>query len=363
MKIAIVVPVMVSVPPKKYGGIELIVDEIARGLAARGHMVTVFCAGGSTITGEGITRVETTPYPTSEHPKEHRTWEEKQLRTILDRQDEFDCIHFNYEPIIFQMNIDAQDVNLLDRFKKPVVLTFHNTTDLPRNIEYYRTHTSLYRHRMVFISENQKSRVTFFPNTKVIYNAIPIELFPLEKSKQDYLLFLGRIMPEKGILETIAVAKKVNMPLIIAAKVDAVDKEFFENDVRPLIDGTLIRYVGEVDFSAKIEYLKRARCLLFPIKWEEPFGLVMIEALACGTPVIAFPRGSVPEIITHGVNGYIVDTVDTMVDAVHDISKISSQACRESVEARFTVERMVGEYESLFKAMIKYLYGNIERDS
>ena len=351
MKIAIVVPVMVPVPPKKYGGIELIVDLLAHGLAARGHQVTVFCAGGSTIAGEGITRVETSPYPTREHPEEHRAWEEKQLHAVLDRQGKFDLIHFNYEPIIFRTNIGEKEVNLLDQFSKPAVLTCHNTTDSIANIGYYRTHESLYRHTMVFVSENQRGRLPFFPNTRVIYNAIPMELFPVEENKEGYLLFLGRIMPEKGILEAISVAKKTGIPLIIAAKVDPVDRTFYESKVEPLIDQSLVRYVGEVDFRAKVEYLKKARCLLFPISWEEPFGLVMVEALACGTPVIAFRRGSVPEIITHGVNGYVVDTVDAMANAVYDVSKISSRACRESVEARFAVNRMVGEYENLFKMM------------
>lgn len=351
MKIAIVAPVMVTVPPKKYGGIELIVDMLARGLTKRNHFVTVFCAGGSTITGEKITRIESSPYPTSEHPEEHRTWEEKQLRAVLERQNEFDIIHFNYEPIIFRTIVGEKEINLLDILDKPAALTFHNTTDMPQHIEYYRSHGSLYRHMMIFISENQRSRVSFFPNARVIYNAIPIGQFPAEDKKEDYLLFLGRIMREKGILEAIEVAKKTRIPLVIAAKVDRADEEFYNGEIKQLIDGASIRYVGEVDFSAKVDYLKKARCLLFPISWEEPFGLVMIEALACGTPVIAFRRGSVPEIIQHGVNGYIVDTVDDMAKAVHDASKISSRACRESVEARFTIDRLVDEYESLFNRM------------
>jgi len=352
MKIAIVAPVMVPVPPKKYGGVELIVDMLARGLAARNHLVTVFCAGTSTIAGERITRVETSPYPTREHPDENRALEEKQLRIVLERQNEFDFIHFNYEPIIFRMIVGEKEINLLDMLDKPAALTFHNTTDMPQHIEYYHSHESLHRHTMIFVSENQWSRVSFFPNARVIYNAIPIEQFPAEDKKEDYLLFLGRIMREKGILEAIAVAKKTRIPLIITAKVDNADEEFYKSEVRPLVDGALIRYVGEVDFSAKVDYLKKARCLLFPISWEEPFGLVMIEALACGTPIIAFRRGSVPEIIQHGVNGYIVDTVDEMANAVHDASNISSRACRESVEARFTTDRMVGEYESLFRNMV-----------
>ena len=353
MKIAIVAPVMVFVPPKKYGGIELIVDMLAHGLAKRNHSVTVFCAGGSTIAGDGIERVETSPYPTREHPDEHRFWEEKQLRAVLDRQNEFDLIHFNYEPIIFRTVINGKETNLLDQFNKQAALTFHNTTNIQQHIEYYRSHGSLYRHTMIFVSENQRSRVSFFPNARVIYNAIPTEQFRVEDKKENYLLFLGRIMREKGILEAIAVAKKTRIPLIIVAKVDNADEKFYESEVKLLVDGTLIRFVGEVDFSAKVEYLKKARCLLFPVHWEEPFGLVMIEALACGTPVIAFRMGSVPEIIKHGVNGYIVDDVDAMANAVYDTPKISSQACRESVEARFTVDRMVGEYEGLFRNMVE----------
>ncbi|HPN54773.1 MAG TPA: glycosyltransferase family 4 protein [Candidatus Moranbacteria bacterium] len=349
MKIAIVSPVMVPVPPKKYGGIELIVDELARGLAKKGHEITVFCCGGSTIEQKGITRVETCPYPTREHIEENRQWELNQMLTILGRQHEFDIIHFNYEPAVFRFDIDGAIVNLLDFFTVPVALTFHNTTDIQANVDYYHKTKSLHRHEMIFISENQRRPVSFFPNTKVIYNALPIEKFPFESEKENYLLFLGRITPFKGILEAIAVAQKTNVPLIIVAKVDPVDEEFYEKEVKDKIDGKLVRFVGEADFAGKTEYLKKAKCLLFPILWEEPFGLVMVEALACGTPVAAFRRGSVPEIIQDGDSGFIVDNVDEMVEAVGKTETISAEKCRESVEKRFSVERMVDEYESAFE--------------
>ena len=275
MKIAIVSPVMVPVPPKKYGGIELIVDELARGLAQKGHQITVFCCGGSTIEQDEITRVETCPYPTSEHIEENRQWELKQLQTVLSRQHEFDVIHFNYEPAVLRYDDNGSIVNFLDSFTVPVALTFHNITNIPANIEYYHNTPSLYRHEMIFVSENQRQPVSFFPNTKVIYNALPIENFPVESKKENYLLFLGRITPVKGILEAIEVSRKTNIPLIIVAKVDSVDKEFYEKEVKDKIDGKLIRYVGEADFTGKTEYLKKAKCLLFPILWEEPFGLVI----------------------------------------------------------------------------------------
>lgn len=353
MKIAIVSPLMVTVPPKKYGGIELIVDELARGLAQKKHTVVVFCCGGSTIGQEGIYRVETCPYPTSEHIEENRKWELHQILTVLGRQHEFDVIHFNYEPAVLRFDIDGIVVNLLDFFTVPVVLTFHNTTDIQTNVEYYHNTLSLHRHEMIFVSKNQRRPVSFFPNSNVVYNALPIEDFPFESKKENYLLFLGRITPFKGILEAIEVAKKTKIPLVIVAKVDLVDKDFYEKEVRDKIDGKLIRYVGEADFAGKTEYLKRARCLLFPILWEEPFGLVMAEALGCGTPVIAFRRGSVPEIIQNGVNGFIVDTVEEMVEAVKKTETISAEKCRASVDKRFSVKRMVDEYESVFEKIVQ----------
>jgi glycosyltransferase involved in cell wall biosynthesis len=353
MKIAIVSPVMVVVPPIKYGGIERIIDELAQGLAQRGHEVTVFCAGGSTLTGENITRVECSPYPTKDRLEENRAWEIRQLLLVLGRQGEFDVIHFNYEPLVCRLNAEGTSVNLLDFFTTPVAATFHNTTHIPEHVEYYKKTESLYRHNMILISENQRQPVSFFPNSSVIYNALALKEYPFEEKKEDFLLFLGRITPFKGIIEAIEVAKKTKIPLKIVAKVDPVDKEFYEKEVAPLIDGELVQYMGEADFKEKIEYYKKARCLLFPILWEEPFGLVMIEALACGTPVIAFRRGSVPEIIQDGVNGFVVENTEEMIEALDKLKNILPVNCRKSVEERFTVERMVGEYENLLIKIAK----------
>jgi glycosyltransferase involved in cell wall biosynthesis len=353
MKIAIVSPLMVPVPPIKYGGIELIVDELARGLAQKGHEITVFCSGGSKIEHPRIRRVEISPYPTSKHIEENREWEIKQILAVLSRQKEFDLIHFNYEPIIFRLNIDSTTINLLDLFSVPVALTFHNTTDIPSNIKYYHSTPSLHRHTMIFVSENHRRPVAFFPNSKVIYNAIPVDKFEVELKKGNYLMFLGRITRCKGILEAIEVSQKTQIPLVIVAKIDPVDEEFYEKHVKDRIDGKLIRYVGEANFAKKMKYLKKAKCLLFPILWEEPFGLVMVEALACGTPVIAFNKGSVSEIIQNSVNGFIVKDVKEMATAVKKIEDISPEKCRESVEKKFAVKRMVNEYEVTFKNILK----------
>lgn len=349
MKIAIVSPVMVPVPPPKYGGIERIVDVLAHGLAERQHHVTVFCAGQSTIGGTNLSRIESSPYPTEDRLEENREWEIHQFLSVLSQQSEFNVIHFNYEPIVGRMNIEGTRVNVFDFFTTPLVSTFHNTTHIPDHIEYYRNAESLARHQMVFISKNQREPLSFFSRSQVIYNAVSIGQFPFEDKKEGYLLFLGRITPVKGILQAIEVAEKTHTLLKIVAKVDPVDRQFYETEVAPRIDGKLIQYLGEVDFEGKVEYLKKARCLLFPILWEEPFGLVMTEALACGTPVIAFRRGSVPEIITEGVSGYIVDTVEEMIDAVKKVESISPIECRKSIEGRFSIDRMVDEYEGLFQ--------------
>ncbi|MDP3778921.1 MAG: glycosyltransferase family 4 protein [bacterium] len=351
MKIAIVAPVMIPIPPPNYGGIERIVSELAFGLAGRGHEITVFCSGGSTISGNNLRKIETTPYPVMQDLKNIRAWEEKEIRAVLAMEKEFDAIHFNYEPVILRFGTVEAYKNLLDDFTVPVVLTFHNSTDVPAHQAYYKSAISLRRHTAIFISENQRSRVPFFPKSMVIYNGIPVEEFSVADTKENFLLFLGRINPVKGVLEAISVAKKTNIPLIIAAQIDAGSPGFFEQEVKPLIDGTFVRYVGEVGFRDKVEYLKNARVLLFPIRWEEPFGLVMIEALACGTPVVAFRRGSVPEIIQDGINGYIVNTLEEMVRAVPLCDNISPRTCRKSVEGRFSVERMVNEYEDVFKRL------------
>lgn len=352
MKIAIVAPVMVPVPPPKYGGIQLIVAELVEGLAVRGHQVTVFCSGESTISGNNITRVSSSPHSTKNFPEENRGWEERQLREIVRRQAEFDLIHLHYEPAVCGFELNGKEVDFSRMLKVPTVFTFHNSTSIPEHIEYYRENIQLKNHTFVFISKNQRKPLAFVEKYRIIYNGIPIQCFPLETKKENFLLFLGRITPNKGILEAIAVSRNKKIPLTIAASINEKDWSFYEKEVLPQIDGKLIRYVGEADFTGKLEYLKKARCLLFPILWEEPFGLVMIEALACGTPVLAFRRGSVPEIIQDGVNGFIVGNVAKMVQAVGKVDMLSARKCRESVGKKFSVERMVDEYEKLYQEML-----------
>jgi glycosyltransferase involved in cell wall biosynthesis len=352
MKIAVVAPVMIPVPPLKYGGIERDVYELACGLAGRGHSVTVFCAQGSTIEGENIERAEC-PIAAAPGRPNNREGEVRQILDVLARQDEFDVINFHYEPKILSIPDGNGEINILDSFTTPVVCSFHNLTDIPENIEYYRSHPSLYRHTATFVSERQRSFVPFFPDSHVIYNGMPIEKFPFERDKENYLLFLGRITPGKGILEAIRAAELSDSPLVIIARIDPADREFYEKEVQPHIDGKKVAYIGEKDFAGKVEYLKRTKCVLFSSLWEESFGLVIVESLACGTPVIAFRKGAAPELIEDKVTGRIVETVEEMAEAVGSIGTIDPAICRASVEEKFHSKRMTDKFEALFDDILR----------
>jgi glycosyltransferase involved in cell wall biosynthesis len=184
-----------------------------------------------------------------------------------------------------------------------------------------------------------------------VYHGIPVDRYPFSPGGGGYLAFLGRISPEKRPDLAIALAKRVRLPLKIAAKVDPVDQRYFEDEIEPLMDDPLIEFIGEIGEDAKTQFLGEALALLFPIDWPEPFGLVMIEALACGTPVIARPCGSVPEVLVNGRTGFIADTLEDMEAAVHRLDRIDRAECRREVEARFTVERMVDGYEALYRSL------------
>lgn len=348
MKIAEVVPVMLPVPPRAYGGIQRVAYDVATGLASRGHHVTVFCSGDSTLAGKNLLRIASAPWSTIEHPEENRAWEYRQIEEVWQRQKEFDVIHFHYEPAVLRFHdINGLAIDFASQFSTPTVFTFHNATRVPEHIQYYQSSAFPLTTYFVFISRNQQEPLAFLPRSRVIYNGIDTEGYSLGNTKESSLLFLGRMSPEKGILQAIEVAKKSNRTLRIAARVDSPDRVFYETSVKPLIDGHDICFVGEVEGMKKTRLYQEAAAFLMPIQWDEPFGLVMVEALACGTPVIAFSRGSVPEIIQDGVNGYIVETVDQMVEAVHKISRIQPADCRSSVQERFNVTAMVDGYERI----------------
>src|SRR3989344_2576152 len=351
-RIAEVIPLRNTIPPKKYGGVEVIAHELSLNFAKKGYKIGIFCAKGSQLEETNIELIESSPYPSIEDLSQNRKFEINEFLHVLSHQSNFDLFHFHYEPITLNCTIDSFEFNFLNSIDKPILITFHNTTHIGKYIDFYKKHKNLWQYYYIFISENQRQPLKFFPNSTVIYNGIDVKRFAFKNEQGDYLLFLGRIVDYKGILEAIQIANLANKKLVIAAKVDPEDEDFYIHKVKPLIDGIKIVYVGEVDFNQKIEYLKNALCLLFPIKWDEPFGLVLVEAMACGTPVVAFDRGSVSESVKDGVTGFVVTNVDQAAEAISKIGQIDRARCRERVEKHFSQETMLNAYEQLYKKLL-----------
>ncbi len=347
LKIAQVAPVIESVPPPKYGGVELVVANIIEGLVTRGHECTLFATGDSKMPCRLVSVVDK---PMRGKPQAE-IWKAEFLQAarVLSMADEFDIIHCHFGPDVFPYPW------IVELSEKPFVFTLHGRLDLLELKRLYERCERVRRCYHISISNDQRGPLPEANYIGTVYNGIEIERYPFSEKKEDFLIFLGRSSPEKGILEAIKIAKKSGNKLMVLAKVDPSDRAYHEEKIKPLIDGKDIIFVGEVEFNIKVDWLSRAKALLFPIQWREPFGLVMIEAMACGTPVIAPERASVPEIVIDGVTGFIVpveNMVDTMVEKVRHIHEISPIRCREHVERHFTAERMVDDYLRLYEKII-----------
>ncbi len=345
LKIAQLVPPWLSVPPKKYGGTELIASHITEGLVKRGHDVTLFACGESKTQAKLVS-----PFPKALYWK-GVSWLDPYVGLLhtfscFKKEKEFDIIHnhFHLWGLCFSILSGSR-----------VVTTYHG--DLNSIIKAKDTRYKILKRLkdplFVSISKSQKRIKDFkLKFVATIYNAIDVEKFQFSKRHGSYLVWLGRITPKKGVLEAIDIAKKSKIPLKIAAKIDKnhpPDVEFYKKKVKPLIDGKKIKYIGEIGgHKEKSDFLKNALALINPIKWEEPFGLVMIESMACGTPVIVFDRGSAREVVKDGKTGFIVKNVNQAVRAVKNIENINRKDCREWVEKKFDKERMVDEYEKLY---------------
>jgi glycosyltransferase involved in cell wall biosynthesis len=238
---------------------------------------------------------------------------------------------------------------LLRRLSTAAVTTLHGRLDLP---DLHPVHQEFAELEVISISDSQREPLPHLNWQATVYHGLSKDQFTFEPRAEDYLLFLGRISPEKRPDRAIEIAQRAGIKLKMAAKVDAADKQYFEQKIKPLLNHPLIEFLGEIDETRKRPLLGRARALLFPIDWPEPFGLVMIEALACGTPVIAFRCGSVPEIIEHGISGYIVDNINQATDAVRRIGEIDRKTCRQRFEARFSVETMTDAYLNVYQEVI-----------
>lgn len=337
MRIAQVAPLIESCPPKFYGGTERIVSYLTEELVRLGHDVTLFASGDSRTTARLHAPCKRALRLGNE------AIDASALHTILLNRialaaDEFDIIHFHF---------DFHHFPLFARAPQGTITTLHGRLDLPH---YPLLAAEFPQMPLVSISDAQRLPLPPANWQGTVYHGLPLELYDMGPGDGGYLAFLGRISPEKRADRAIAIARAVGIPLRIAAKVDPVDEEYFQAHIRPLLDDPLVEYIGEIGEAEKGDFLGHAIALLFPIDWPEPFGLVMIEAMASGTPVIAFRNGSVPEVIDQGVTGCVVDRVGEACDAVEWAAALDRQVIRDRFERRFSVNRMARDYLALYAA-------------
>jgi len=338
LRIAQIAPLYESVPPKLYGGTERIVAYLTEELARRGHEVTLFAAGDSIVNAP---LKAGWPHSLRLTGLDHLgpVFHLPMLSQVYDNAKRFDVIHSHVDCLSFPL---ARTTGV------PTVSTLHGRLDIEELLPVYRTYTDL---PMVSISNDQRAPLPELNWVGTVYHGLPPDLLKFQSESGKYLAFLGRIAPEKRPDLAIQIARRSGVPLKIAAKVDRADKEYFDNIIKPLLSGSGVEFIGEINETEKQDFLGGALALLFPVDWPEPFGLVMIEALACGTPVIARPCGSVPEVLRDGVTGYIGSSVDELVAAVKNIHHISRRACREEFDRRFTAGVMAGNYERIYSEL------------
>lgn len=340
MKIAQVAPLFERVPPMLYGGTERVVSFLTEELIAQGHDVTLFASGDSRTSGRLLS-----PCPHSlrldKNCEDQFAHHILMLEMLQQRIDEFDIIHYHTGYLHFPMA----------RYnRRPNVTTFHGRLNTPDTLLLYKEFRDL---PVVSISQHQRTPYPEANWVGTVYHGLPTQLLRFQPQGGKYLAFLGRISPEKGLDKAIKIALSCEIPLKVAAKVDKQDEIYFQQQIKPLLDHPLIGYIGEIDEKEKSEFLGNALALLFPINWPEPFGLVVIEAMACGTPVVAFRKGSVPEVVEDGITGFIVDSVEEAIMAVREkISSLDRNLCRKVFEERFSAERMASDYLQIYQQEI-----------
>jgi glycosyltransferase involved in cell wall biosynthesis len=336
MRIAQVAPLTEAIPPKLYGGTERVVHWLTEELVTLGNDVTLFASGDSHTSA----RLEAT-WPNALRLdgsiRDPNALHIVMLERVRQLSHEFDLLHFH---------LDYYPFSLFARQQTPFITTLHGRLDLPEHQPVFRTFRTT---PLISISNSQRRPVPQANWIQTIYHGVPEKLLSPRPVKPAYLGVLGRIAPEKSIDRAIRIAKRCGIPLKIAAKVDRVDQEYYDEVIKPLLDSPFIEYIGEISDQEKSEFLSGAVALLVTIDWPEPFGLVMIEAMACGTPVVAFNRGSVPEIIEDDLTGLIVEDEISAVSAVSRISELDRQKVRARFEQRFTARRMAMDYLAAYR--------------
>lgn len=348
MRIAQVTPLWERVPPPAYGGIELVVSLLTDELVRRGHEVTLFATGDS-ITLANLESVHPRAIRTDPTVKEYQVYESMQLGHVYQRADEFDVIHSHMG---FPALPYAQFV------KTPTVHTLHGVFT-PDNEKLYSAYARSQNY--VSISNAQRKPELGLNYVATVYNGIDVDSYKFyAEPTEPYLAFLGRLSPEKGPHHAIEIAKRTGMRLKMAGKIDIVDREFYEEILAPQIDGEQIQYLGEANHVQKNTLMGGAVATLFPITWKEPFGLVMVESMAAGTPVIAMRLGSAPEVIHEGKSGFLCDTVEECIAALGRIQEIDRAACRQHVIDHFSVQQLADGYEAVYRQLLgeKVFRGN-----
>lgn len=341
MKIAQVAPLHESVPPRLYGGTERVVSYLTEELVHQGHDVTLFASGDSRTSAklrpvsERALRIGSGPLSC---PLAYHVLEAEQ---VVQAADEFEIIHSHLDFLMFPH---------IRRRKLPAITTLHGRLDQPDLFPLFREFSEM---RLVSISEAQRRPMPWARWAATVYHGLPEDLLSLGTGGGQYLAFLGRVSPEKGLAHAIQISRRAGYPLRIAAKVDTADQQYFEKTLKRLLNQPHVEFLGEIGEREKQHFLGEAAALLLPVAWPEPFGLVMIEAMACGTPVIAFPHGSVKEVIEDGVTGFLVPDVEAAVRAVRRIPTLSRARCRAVFEERFSARRMCEAYLRVYREVAR----------
>jgi glycosyltransferase involved in cell wall biosynthesis len=340
MKIAQVAPLIESVPPRLYGGTERVVSYLTEELVRLGHDVTLFASGDSRTAARLVASV---PQALRLDPavKDSLPYSVLQLEHLRQRADEFDVVHFHSDYI----HLPLARALLGER----TITTMHGRLDLP---DYQPLFAEFGDSALVSISNDQRKPMPKANWVGTVYHGLPTSVCAFQPHPRGrYLAFLGRISPEKRPDRAIEIAARAGMTVKIAAKVDTADRDYFRTRIEPLLSQPHVEYIGEISEHEKAEFLGNAQALLFPIDWPEPFGLVMIEAMSCGTPCIAWRTGSVPEVVDHGITGWIVDSISDAVEAVHQLRLLDRHAVRARFEQRFSAERMARSYLQIYKKL------------
>ncbi len=342
LKIAQIAPLWLPIPPKTYGGIELMLYSLIEELTARKYDLTLFASGDSATRAKLVPLVGQSIWLQENMRNPHAPIIQS-IKEISSRFGKFDIIHnhFNFFPLPLTLIDDCP----------PFLTTVHR----PVSFEYAEVMRAYPKSAFCAISQDHKKSMEDYdiPVAGVVYNGIDVKRYTFNNNPENYFLYLGRLNKEKGVITAIKVAERAGVKIIVAGNVvGAKESLFFVHELQPFLNKDNVQFVGQVDFDKKIELLKNAKGLLFPIDRREPFGLVMIEAMACGAPVIAFNKGSVPEVVEHGKTGFIVNTEEEMIESMGRVGEIDRRACRKRVEEKFTLTRMVSEYETIYKNIL-----------